>query len=147
MGWRLPAAPLVFLTAMATLAAPAAPAPAAPAAGDYEVIWSTIDSGGGRAGSAVGLELTGTIGQPETGVAAGAGFEFKGGFWRGAQPSPCAADITADGTVDVSDLVEVIVQWGACVDPPTCCLGDIDCNGTVDTIDLVEVILNWGPCR
>jgi hypothetical protein len=30
----------------------------------------------------------------------------------------CAGDINDDGTVDVEDLVEVILAWGPCAAPP-----------------------------
>jgi hypothetical protein len=50
-------------------------------------------------------------------------------------------DATADGIVDVDDLVEVILAWGPCASPP--CPADLDWNGTVNVDDLVLVILNW----
>ena len=61
----------------------------------------------------------------------------------------CPADISngngsgADGTIDVSDLLEVVSHWGTC---PTSspCYGDITCDGEVDVADLLEVIGNWG---
>ncbi|MHC5028600.1 MAG: hypothetical protein ACYTGR_17770 [Planctomycetota bacterium] len=54
----------------------------------------------------------------------------------------CPADTNGDATVDVTDLVSVILAWGPCGDCPE----DVDGNGTVDVADLVEVILSWGPC-
>lgn len=56
---------------------------------------------------------------------------------------PCPADVDGSGVVDVADLVEVILAWGACGEP---CPQDVDDNGVVDVADLVEVILAWGPC-
>lgn len=55
----------------------------------------------------------------------------------------CAGDVTGDGTVDVEDLVQVILDWGPCGDP---CPSDTDGNGFVDVEDLVAVILGWGEC-
>ncbi|MHC5026097.1 MAG: FG-GAP-like repeat-containing protein [Planctomycetota bacterium] len=49
-------------------------------------------------------------------------------------------DANGDGTVDVEDLVAVIVDWGKCGD----CSADINDDGQVDVQDLVLVILNWG---
>jgi hypothetical protein len=62
-------------------------------------------------------------------------------------PTPlpdCPADINNDGSVDVDDLIAVILSWG-CVSPPPC-EADVDGNGTVDVDDLIAVILAWGPC-
>ena len=60
----------------------------------------------------------------------------------GEQP-PLSGDVNGDGTVDVQDLVLVIVNWGPCPDLGPC-TGDLDGNGAVDVTDLVEVIVNWG---
>jgi hypothetical protein len=54
----------------------------------------------------------------------------------------CSGDVTLDGEVDVEDLVEVILAWGACGS----CVADVTGDGDVDVEDLVEVILNWGDC-
>jgi subtilisin family serine protease len=50
-------------------------------------------------------------------------------------------DVNGDGAVDVLDLVEVIVNWGAC--PAGACRADIDGDSVVNVIDLILVILNW----
>jgi hypothetical protein len=48
----------------------------------YDLSWWTIDGGGGTSTGAGGLELTGTIGQPDTGSASGSsGLTLLGGFW------------------------------------------------------------------
>jgi hypothetical protein len=57
----------------------------------------------------------------------------------------CLGDTNDDGTVDVQDMVQVIIDWG-CEDPPGPCLGDVDSDGDVEVNDLVFVILNWGAC-
>lgn len=49
-----------------------------------------------------------------------------------------SADINGDGVVDVADLVEVILAWGACA-----CPADVNGDGIVDVSDLVEVIIAW----
>ena len=59
----------------------------------------------------------------------------------------CAADIIADGFVNIDDLLAVINGWGVCVVcPPTYCSGDAnhDCGTNID--DLLTVINGWGPC-
>lgn len=52
----------------------------------------------------------------------------------------CAGDLDGSGSVDVSDLVEMVLAWG------TSGPADIDGSGTVDVGDLVELVLGWGPC-
>jgi predicted outer membrane repeat protein len=57
----------------------------------------------------------------------------------------CPVDINNSGSVDVDDLIAVILSWG-CVNPPGPCDADVDGSGTVDVDDLIAVILAWGPC-
>ena len=52
-------------------------------------------------------------------------------------------DGNGDGVVDVADLVQVILEWGPCPDPPASCGADADGDGMVGVGDLVLVILNW----
>ncbi|MHC5003358.1 MAG: PEP-CTERM sorting domain-containing protein [Planctomycetota bacterium] len=61
----------------------------------------------------------------------------------GGGTDPCAADVDGSGAVDVDDLVEVVLSWGACMG----CPADVDNDGIVGVDDLVEVILRWGPCE
>jgi hypothetical protein len=58
---------------------------------------------------------------------------------------PCPADIDGNASVDVDDLMAVILSWG-CTDPPGPCPADVNEDGTVDVDDLILVILAWGPC-
>jgi hypothetical protein len=51
--------------------------------------------------------------------------------------------VNCDGSVDVLDLIAVILAWGDCPDPPLPCPADIDGSGAVDVLDLIQVILNW----
>ncbi|MAG26185.1 hypothetical protein CMI47_11545 [Candidatus Pacearchaeota archaeon] len=53
----------------------------------------------------------------------------------------CSADINNDGVVDVSDLLEIIDQWGQFGGS-----ADINNDGIVDVTDLLEIIDQWGPC-
>ena len=52
------------------------------------------------------------------------------------------ADIDGNGTVDVDDLVAVILGWGACAECAGC-PPDVNDDRTVDVDDLITVILNW----
>jgi hypothetical protein len=54
---------------------------------------------------------------------------------------PCPADINADGTVNVSDLLLVLAAWGDSAGP---C--DITCDGRVGVDDLLVILGSWGPC-
>ena len=56
--------------------------------------------------------------------------------------TPCYADITQDGIVDVSDILEVISGWGYCLD----CPADINQDDLINIIDLLEIVSSWGPC-
>jgi hypothetical protein len=56
---------------------------------------------------------------------------------------PCPGDTNGDGLVDVSDLVNVILDWGT---NGAAHSGDVNGSGTVDVADLVAVVLAWGPC-
>jgi hypothetical protein len=56
----------------------------------------------------------------------------------------CPADTNGDGTVDVEDLVSVILDFGTDGSGHG---GDVDGSGVVDVGDLVEVIVSWGGCR
>jgi hypothetical protein len=51
-----------------------------------------------------------------------------------------------NGSVDVDDLIRVILSWGNCPPTPGCCPGNTDGNATVDVDDLIAVILGWGVC-
>jgi hypothetical protein len=58
----------------------------------------------------------------------------------------CAADVTGDGSVDVDDLIAVILAWGNCPPAPTPCIADVTGDNTVNVDDLIAVILDWGMC-
>ncbi len=53
----------------------------------------------------------------------------------------CVGDVNADGTVDVTDLLTVIGDWGAMGGD-----SDVNADGVVDVADLLAVIGAWGPC-
>ena len=58
-------------------------------------------------------------------------------------PAPCDADVNADGVIDVTDLVQIVLDWGPCPGCPT----DIDGDGEVAVGDLIAVVVAWGPCE
>ena len=53
----------------------------------------------------------------------------------------CEGDIDGNGTVEVTDLLEVIAAWGS-----NDANADVDGSGTVDVSDLLLVVANWGSC-
>lgn len=99
--------------------------------GDYQIVWSTIDGGGGQS-SGGQYKLTGTIGQPDAAYSAGGDYEVLGGFWPGGPlcfvdfehfarfaqywletGSNLPADLYKDeyNIVDFYDLGEFVNEW------------------------------------
>ncbi|MCK4412720.1 MAG: T9SS type A sorting domain-containing protein [Candidatus Eisenbacteria sp.] len=62
----------------------------APARGEssYRILWSSIDGGGGTLLSGGGLNLAGTIGQPDVGEMTGGAYTLGGGILGGGSPQP-----------------------------------------------------------
>lgn len=56
------------------------------------------------------------------------------------EPSGVAGDVDGDGEVGVTDLLDVISDWGRC----PCCPTDLNGDGAVDVNELLNVISNWG---
>ena len=54
---------------------------------------------------------------------------------------PCIADLDHTGTVDVSDVLQLIAAWGTASEPE-----DLDDDGVVGVNDLLLVIAAWGAC-
>lgn len=73
----------------------------------YSIDWFTIDGGGGTSTGGV-YSISGTIGQPDAGVASGGNYSLIGGFWGAVIPvqSPGAPTlfITPTGT-------NVTISW------------------------------------
>jgi hypothetical protein len=99
------------------------------ALGDYKIVWSTIDGGGGTS-SGGQYELTGTIGQPDASYSEGGVYELLGGFWPGGPlcfvdfedfarfaelwletGTGLAADLYEDDVVDFFDLKLFVDEW------------------------------------
>ncbi len=56
--------------------------------GDFDLAWSTIDTGGGMPSTGGAFSLLGTAGQPDAGVLNGGVFSLEAGFWnRDAGPT------------------------------------------------------------
>lgn len=85
---------------------------------------------------------TGAAGCPGQPPAPGYSVEFP--FQVLGQGQFCAADITGDLWVNVSDLLTVLNAWGTCPPP---CPGDVTGDGAVNVSDLLAVINAWGSCN
>ena len=108
---------------------------AVPASGDYELVWSTIDGGGGTSSGGT-YTLTGTIGQPDADWSSGDSYELLGGFWPGG---PLCI-------VDFVDFARFAEHWldGPCNAGNNWCGGaDLDYLGDVDFVDMSIFIDEW----
>ena len=56
---------------------------------------------------------------------------------------PCSADDNGDGNVNVTDLLALLANWGACPSP---CPGDVNKDGQVNVTDLLALLAAWGAC-
>ena len=61
----------------------------------------------------------------------------------GTNPTPCPGDVTLDGTVDVSDILELLANWGS-TDPEN--PADVDGDGVVAVGDALIMLESWGEC-
>ncbi len=60
-------------------------------------------------------------------------------------PPPCPGDFNDNGFVNVSDLLELLANWGPCP-PGTSCPWDLNGDGVVDIHDFLELLFRWGIC-
>ena len=110
---------------------------------DLDLDWFTIDSGGEMRATGGDLELSGTIGQPDAGVLAGADLELTGGFWGVASSTPSIqpgdGDGDGDGDIDLTDFsafVSCFAGPGVATDAG-CGFADFDDDGDVDLLDFL----------
>jgi hypothetical protein len=54
----------------------------------------------------------------------------------------CDTDINGDGVTNVSDLLEIVGEWGNTGSSPA----DVNGDGVVGVADLLQIIEAWGPC-
>ena len=66
--------------------------------------------------------------------------------WIATLPSApeCRADINADGSVNVTELLVLLASWGTC--PAGECPADFNTDGFVNVTDLLELLASWGAC-
>jgi len=97
--------------------------------GDYKIVWSTVDGGGGTS-SGGQYVLTGTIGQPDAAYSASGNYELLGGFWPGGPL--CFVDFP-----DFARFAEYWLQSG------TGLPADLYEDGTIDSLDLQKFVEEW----
>ena len=54
----------------------------------------------------------------------------------------CQWDLDGSGSVGLSDLLDLLANWGPCKG----CPADFDGDGEVGLSDLLDLLANWGPC-
>ena len=59
------------------------------------------------------------------------------------EPAGTPGDINADGSVNVLDLIDLLLCFGLSADPP-CVAADVNADGAVDVLDLIELLINFG---
>ena len=96
---------------------------------DYQIVWSTIDGGGGTSAGGQ-YKLTGTIGQPDAAYSEGGNYELFGGFWPGGPL--CFVNFA-----DFADFAQYWLQNG------TSLPADLDGNGAVNFGDLKLFVDVW----
>ncbi len=57
-------------------------------------------------------------------------------------PPTCPWDLDRDGTVGITDFLDLLAQWGTDPAGPP----DFDGDGTVGITDFLELLGNWGDC-
>lgn len=57
-------------------------------------------------------------------------------------PTTCPPDFNCDEDAGVTDLVNLLFNWGPC----SACAADIDGDGEIDIRDLLMLLAAWGPC-
>lgn len=116
--------------------------------GSFDLSWHTIDCGGGVS-SGGSFEVVGTIGQHDAGSMSGGDFSLTGGFWSAADVVPmptCLGDLNSDGSVNVSDLLMLLSQWGFCATTGQCS-ADLNSDEAVNVSDMLMLLGAWGTCE
>jgi hypothetical protein len=115
-------------------------------ADDINLDWWTIDGGGGMFSTGGGLELSGTVGQPDAGAALiGGSLELVGGFWSAVagEDEFCFGDLDGDNAIGLADLAQLLGQYGE-TSGMTYEDGDLDGDGDVDLADLAALLGVYG---
>lgn len=122
------------------------------ASATYEVRWSSVNAGGGRAVSPNYASST-SSGQTTAGTISSPSFEAGGGFWEGTEADTssvictCSFQCDFDETgaldaLDLNSLIEALFFAGANPQDPQCpaTRGDFNNDGAPDALDLNDLI-------
>jgi len=58
--------------------------------------------------------------------------------------SPCPEDVNGDGTVNVLDLIDLLLCFGQPATPPCDTGQDVNNDGTINVLDLIDLLLAFG---
>jgi hypothetical protein len=58
--------------------------------------------------------------------------------------APAIGDIDGDGSVGVTDFLDLLGAWGPCPVPPEPCLADLDNDGEIGVLDFLDLLAYWG---
>ncbi len=110
----------------------------------YTIDWYTFDGGGALFSAAGAYQLSGTIGQPDAGLANHPTYVVYGGFWSFTTPSACLGDGNCDGIINWRDIDFLIAAqndntsaWAALFPAPgpSCSIQSLDTN--------IDGHINW----
>jgi len=109
---------------------------------NYAVVWTAL--GGGSATTAGGpYQLVGAVEQSQTDRLTGGPWRLVGGFVNPVSAVPCPADIDGDRQVQLSDLANLLINFGLASGADHA-QGDIDGNGAVNLTDLAYLLTQFG---
>jgi hypothetical protein len=98
---------------------------------NYSIDWHTMDGGGGTSTGGL-FSVSGTIGQPDTGVMSGGDYTVTGGYWS------LFAVVQIPGapwlSIELTDANTLMISWPA---PSTGF--ELEHNGSVNTISWQKV--------
>jgi len=103
-------------------------------AGGYELSRTTVDGGGAVQSSGGAYTLSGTIAQPDAGMASAGAYTLTGGFWFEEPPGDCNATGVAD-LLDHADFADCLSGPGGGLLMPDCNCFDVDGDGDGDLFD------------
>ena len=86
------------------------------------------------------LAVTGSI--PSTNVDAQIDVTFDDIFFIAPPPAPCPWDLDCDGTVGITDFLDLLAAWGPNPGHPA----DFDGDSIVGITDFLILLGNWGAC-
>ena len=109
----------------------------------YELSRTTVDGGGAVQSSGGAYTLSGTIAQPDAGLASAGAYVLTGGFWFEEPPGDCNATGMAD-LLDHADFADCLTGPGGGLPTPDCNCFDVDGDNDADLLDFAELQVALG---